>query len=248
VTGDFLAGKSALVTGAGKRIGRAVALALAEHGANVVVHFGASKDAAEDTAQTIRIMGREAWTVHADLADEAASRVMLQQAIALPDGLDILVNSASIFPESELKSFTYAELDESIRINAWAPMTLSRAFAAQKRRGHIVNFLDTRILDFDARHVAYHLSKRMLFSLTRMMAKDFAPDIQVNAVAPGLVLPPPGKDESYLESLKHTNPLNRYGSLEDITRAVLFLAGSDFVTGQVIYVDGGRHMDGSFYG
>jgi hypothetical protein len=108
--------------------------------------------------------------------------------------------------------------------------------------------LDTRAFDHDPRHFAYHLSKRTLFSLTRIMAAEFAPKIQVNAIASGLILPPEGKDESYLASLAHTNPMQRYGGPRDITEAVLFLLRSTFITGQVIHVDGGRHLKGAFYG
>jgi NAD(P)-dependent dehydrogenase (short-subunit alcohol dehydrogenase family) len=124
---------------------------------------------------------------------------------------------------------------------------LSRRLAAQKRAGSIVNLLDARMLDYDRQHLSYHLSKRALWDLTRIGAIEFAPLIRVNAVAPGLVLPPTGKDTEYLEKLKHTNLLNRYGSPEDVARAVLFLIESPFITGQVIFVDGGRHMRGRVY-
>ncbi|MFW6158915.1 MAG: SDR family oxidoreductase, partial [Planctomycetota bacterium] len=119
---------------------------------------------------------------------------------------------------------------------------------AQGRDGAIVNFLDTRVVAYDREHVAYHLSKRMLFSLTRMMALEFAPAVRVNAVAPGLILPPPGRDRAYLERLKSSNPLNRVGTLGQVTEAVLFLLGNEFVTGQVVFVDGGQHMNGRTYG
>ena len=104
------------------------------------------------------------------------------------------------------------------------------------------------MVDYDRAHAAYHLSKRMLFTLTRMMALEFAPQIRVNAVAPGLILPPPGQDASFLERMASTNPLGRHGDASDVADAVLFLTGAGFVTGQVIYVDGGRHMKGAVYG
>ena len=135
-----------------------------------------------------------------------------------------------------------------MRINAWAPFVLGRALARERRGGCIVNLLDSRITDYDAEHAAYHLSKRMLATLTRMMALEFAPRVRVNAVAPGLILPPPGEDDGYLERLKRTNPLERHGEPADVAEAVLFLARSLFVTGQTIFVDGGRHMRGAVYG
>jgi NAD(P)-dependent dehydrogenase (short-subunit alcohol dehydrogenase family) len=129
-----------------------------------------------------------------------------------------------------------------MEVNAWVPFVLSRAFAQRIGRGKIVNLLDTRLKGYDWTHVGYILSKHLLAVMTRMMALEFAPHITVNAVAPGLVLPPPGKDETYLQSLVHTVPLQRYGGAQDIADAVVFLIRSDFITGNVIYVDGGRHL------
>jgi len=246
--GATLSGRTALVTGAAKRLGRATALALAAEGTDVVVHYGRSRKAAEDTAEDIRRLGRHAWTLGADLADPEQASGLVAGSCEQAGPLDILVNSASIFPDGGLTDVEPAELALNVQVNAMAPLALGRAFAAQGRRGDIINFLDTRITDYDRDHAAYHLSKRMLADLTRMMALEFAPGVKVNAVAPGLILPPAGKDESYLDRLASTNPLGRHGEAEDVTRAVLFLLASDFVTGQVIFVDGGRHMKGRVYG
>jgi NAD(P)-dependent dehydrogenase (short-subunit alcohol dehydrogenase family) len=119
---------------------------------------------------------------------------------------------------------------------------LSREFARLAGRGKIVNLLDTKIIGYDRAHVAYILSKHMLSVLTRMCALEFAPGITVNGVAPGLILPPLGKDENYLEQLARSVPLKRHGGPEDVAKAVVYLLTSDFVTGQVIFVDGGRHL------
>jgi pteridine reductase len=239
-----LSGKTALVTGAAKRIGRGVALALSEAGVHVVVHCGTSRDEAEDTAARIRERGTRAWVLQADLSSPAETRSLFARAGESAGALDFLVNSASIFPKSRLGDFTPEELAESLRVNAMAPLDLSRSFAAQGREGAIVNFLDTRVTGFDKSHAAYSISKNVLLNLTRMMALEFAPRVSVNAVAPGLILPPPGEDESYLQRLAHTNPMHKAGSVEGIAEAVLFLLGSDFITGQVLFVDGGRHLRG----
>ena len=139
-----------------------------------------------------------------------------------------------------------------MKINSLSPFTLTTRLhehlEADDRCGAVVNFLDTRMLDYDKKHVAYHLSKRTLFAITRMASIEYAPRLRVNGVAPGLVLPPPGEDESYLDEWAHTNPLKTHGNGEQIAAAVLFLLWSRFVTGQVIYVDGGRHVKGRFYG
>jgi len=241
----FLAGRKALITGAADRLGRATALALAAAGADIVIHYHRSRRKAEATAAEISRLGRKAWTVKADLADDAQARKLVAHAVKLARGpLDILVNSASIFPICRLADMTSEDLALNMQVNALSPLALARDFAAQDKPGDIINFLDCRIGDYDPAHVAYLLSKQALAGLTRMMALEFAPRIRVNAVAPGLILPPPGQSQEYLERLVSTNPLKRHGNPADITEAVLFLLRSPFVTGQVIYIDGGRHLRG----
>ncbi|MBN2710814.1 MAG: SDR family oxidoreductase [Planctomycetes bacterium] len=242
------AGRTALVTGGAKRIGRAIVMALAEAGANVVIHYNYSQEEAEAVAEHARALGVSAWTAPADLRDGEQACLLISSVVGLSGPLDILVNNASIFPESGLLDFTPVDLSENIQVNAHAPLELSRAFYAQGMGGSIVNMLDARVHDYDSKHVAYHISKRMLHDLTKMMAFEFGPSVKVNGVAPGLILPPEGEDESYLEKLKSTNPLCKYGCLSDITDTVLFLVGSSFITGEVIHVDGGRHLKGNVYG
>jgi pteridine reductase len=243
-----LSGRTALVTGAGKRLGRAIALALADAGANLIAHFKVSRKAAEDLAAEVRQRGRNAWTIQADLVLPEQAAGLVGKARDLSGGFDILINSASIFPADTLRDATLESIEINQKINALAPLALARQFAAGGGSGDVINMLDTRAFDADPEHFSYHLSKRTLYTLTRVMAMEFAPKIRVNAVAPGLILPPDGKDESYLKGLAHTNPLQRYGSAEDVCEAVLFLLRSEFVTGQVIFVDGGRHLKGAFYG
>ena len=245
---SWLTGKTALVTGAAKRIGRGTALALAAQGVNVVIHYRASQDEAEAVAAEARDRGIRAWTIQADLQEPMEAEQVLPRAVEAAGPIQILINNASIFAESRITDFTLQDLADNVQVNAVAPLLISRAFVAQGCEGAIVNFLDTRFIEYDEEHAAYHLSKRMLFTLTRMMALEFAPAIRVNAVAPGLILPPPGKDEAHLQSVASTNPLHRVGTLEGIMDAVLFLLRSEFITGQVIFVDGGYHMKGCVYG
>ncbi len=248
-----LEGRTALITGAAKRLGKQMALSLAEQGANVVIHYSRSGDEAEATQAELQALGVDSWTVQADVSDRHAAEALMHRAVALAGPVDILINNASIFLESQLHVFTWEELLTNLQIHAYGPLQLMRAAAAQDRDGRpgaasVINMLDTRYLEYDRAHAAYHLSKRMLFSLTRMAALEYAPAVRVNGIAPGLVLPPPGKDESHLEALAHTNPMQTYGGPEDIARAAVFLSLSEFVTGQVIFVDGGYHMKGSMYG
>lgn len=240
--GGELSGKTALVTGAARRIGRAVALHLAEHGADVVVHYRRSFEEAAAVAEQIERLGRRAWTLEADLSDGSVLCSVIENAFAMAGNVGILVNNASSFAASEFETMTLEDLLESIKVEAWAPFTLGRDFARIMGGGHIVNILDTRVAGFDWKHTAYHAAKHMLGLFTREMAIKLAPDVAVNAVAPGLILPPAGKDAAYLEGLKDALPLKRIGDPRDVAEAVLYLVTSRFVTGQVIFVDGGRHL------
>jgi pteridine reductase len=236
--------KTALVTGAAHRIGRATALALAQDGMDVVLHHRRSGDAARSLAREIEGMGRSAWSLKADFADRAQTARFMQEAVDLAGPIHLLINNASIFEPSRVGEFSAEELDLNIQVNAFAPLVLSRAFAAQDHDGVIINFLDSTITGCDGSHAAYHLSKSMLHSLTRMLAFEWAPRIRVNAVAPGLILPPSGMGQDYLDRKKKENPMNRSGTLAGVIDAVRFLVKSEFVTGQVIFVDGGRHLLG----
>lgn len=244
-----LAGRTAVVTGAAKRIGRAIALGLGRAGADVVVHYHTSREAAEATAGELESLGRRAWALAGDLAEPERAAALLPRAIDRAGPVDILVNNASMYPKSRVLDFSPDDLAANVQVHAMAPLQLCRAFAAQlNAAGDIVNLLDCRIVDYDAHYAAYHLSKRMLFAITRMLALELAPRIQVNAVAPGLVLPPPGEDEAFLERVAATTPLRRWGSADEVADAAMFLVKSEFVTGQVIFVDGGRHLKGRVYG
>lgn len=248
MTSMGLAGQTALITGGAKRLGRAVALGLAREGVNVVIHYRQSANEAEALVDEIKSEGVGAWGISADLEHPTEAADLFARAETSAGAIDILINNASIFPSDRLTEVTGESITSNVRVNALAPLLLSRSMARLGRTGSIVNFLDARIGDYDSSHVSYHLSKRMLFSLTRMMAVEFAPSLRVNAVAPGLVLPPEGNDVSYLEGLSSSNPLRTYGSPADVVATVLFLLSNRFITGQVIYVDGGRHMLGGVYG
>lgn len=237
-----LKGETALITGAARRLGRAVALALAEEGVNLVLHYRRSADEADALRRELAGRGVASWALQADFEDPQEAQELLRRARDAAGPITILLNNAAIFPPGRLGEITLDDLQQSIRVNAWAPLVLSREFARQTERGKIVNLLDARIHGYDRLHVSYHLSKHMLGVLTRMTALEFAPNITVNAVAPGLILPPEGEDESYLERLKGTSPLGTWGDPADVADAVLYLLKSTFVTGQIIYVDGGRHL------
>lgn len=237
-----LRGQTALVTGAAKRVGRQIALALAEEGVNIVIHYRTSAEEAGELCAEITARGVRAFSVQADFGVPAEYENLIRRAQELSGSLGFLINSASIFLPSTIPGVAFKDLMEHMEINAWVPFVLSREFARRAGSGKIVNLLDTRVQGYDWSHVAYILSKQVLSILTRMIAVELAPQITVNAVAPGLILPPPGKDESDLEEMAKTVPLRRHGNPGDIVDAILYLLKSDFVTGQVIHVDGGRHI------
>ena len=242
-----LAGKTVLVTGAARRLGRAISLGLAGRGVHVVIHCHRSMEEASSLLAEVQALDVKGWLVAADLEDPRQLDSLFDQAVGQAGPIDILINNASIWPQQTLWDVTDQSLIAAMRVHALAPLVLARALARQQRPGHIINMLDTRVTSYDKDHAAYHISKRSLLTLTRMLALELAPAVAVNAVAPGLLLPPEGQDESYLERLAYTNPLHRHGGPQDAVDAVLFLLASRFVTGQVLYVDGGFHMKGHLY-
>jgi hypothetical protein len=244
MTEEALRGKTALITGAAKRIGHEIAVGLAEEGVNIVVHYRSSAEEAEELRAELGVRGVKSWSLKADFERPEEYESLIARCWEIAGRLDILINSASVFLPGTLQEASLGDLVQQMQINAWAPLVLSREFARAAGRGKIVNLLDARISGYDWSHAAYILSKHALSVLTRMTALAFAPAITVNAVAPGLILPPPGRDPSHLDRLAHTVPLKRHGDPSDISDAVIYLLKSEFVTGQVIYVDGGWHLWG----
>lgn len=245
-----LEGKNALVTGGARRIGAAIARDLAAHGVGVVVHCNHSTEEAEGLADELRAKGATAWSIRGDL-DHLDADAFFHDLLALTGGrLDLLVNNASTYPASDLLTTTGEEIAGMVRVHASTPLALVQRFAALPHPGggSVVNLLDARITTYDKGHVAYHLSKRMLFSLTRMLALELAPAIRVNAVAPGAVLQEVGQPPSELERLAQFNPMKSHGSPEGLAECVRFLLASDFITGQILYYDGGYHMKAATYG
>jgi NAD(P)-dependent dehydrogenase (short-subunit alcohol dehydrogenase family) len=245
MTRETLEGKAALVTGGSRRIGRAIALALAREGVHVVVHHRAESEAeGSAVVAEARNCGVRAWQIAADFRRPDETRRLVPEAAKLAGRLDLLVNNASVFPPSRLADLSLEALHDTLAINAVAPFLLAQAFARQTEWGAIVNLLDRRVSGFDREHAAYQLSKNMLRDLTRMMALEFAPGIRVNAVAPGPVLPPAGADDNGLRREAERALLERPGDPSDVVEAVLYLLQGAFVTGEILFVDGGRGLRG----
>lgn len=239
---DELQGKTALVTGGAKRIGRRIALTLADMGVNIVVHYRSSRDEAEELKKLLLDKEVEVWLERADFTARTDYPGYISRVVARAGGLDFLVNNAAIFPESSLEGLDFEELERNLSVNAWAPFSLSRAFFDNGTAGRIVNLLDTRIAGYDWSHAGYYFSKVLLGRMTKMLALKAAPEFTVNGVAPGLISPPEGIGEEYLEERTSRVPMGRPGEKSDVAEAVVYLLKADFVTGQIIYVDGGRNL------
>jgi len=240
-----LEGSVALVTGAAVRLGKALALGLAQAGVDVAVHYNRSIAPAQETVSEIRSLGRRAVAVQADLSDSVAVKGLVSAVHETLGSIDILVNSAAIFERGTLESTTEELWDRHLAINLKAPFLLCQSFASQLeagRRGHIVNIADWRALRPGKAYVAYTAAKAGLVALTKTLALGLAPQIQVNAIAPGAILPPPGKSDDALQRLVPRIPLGHTGGPEDIVEAALYLLRSDFVSGEVLNVTGGEHL------
>ncbi len=238
-----LAGQTALVTGAAKRLGRAVALCLAEEGADVVIHHRSSADEAQATASEIQKLGRRAVAISADLTKVDQVRRLVQNAAHEFGRLDILVNCAANFLPGSLISTTEEVWDASLGTNLKAQFFCAQAAAPLLRRakGVIINFADVGGFLGWKGYIPHSVSKAGVIMLTRCLAKELAPDVRVNAIAPGTIsMPgdPPEWESDYIQLA----PLQKTGTPADITAAVSFLVCSKFITGQVLVVDGGRAL------
>lgn len=240
-----LAGKVAIVTGGAVRVGRALTLALAEAGCHVFIHYGRSAGPAEDTCAAAEQFGVESDIYSADLGDLDSTQSVIPAAVVRFGRVDVLINSAAVFPEEDTFEGADPDLWESLfNINLRAPFLLSQAFAAQVgEQGKIVNILDARIHQPAPDHFVYRLTKSSLSTMTAQMAHALAPRITVNAVALGAILPPPGRGENYLQTIAEQRvPLKRHGSPEIVAENVLHLLRQDFLTGVTIPIDGGEFL------
>jgi pteridine reductase len=239
-----LAGRVALVTGAGKRLGRAVALRLASEGADVAVHYGKSEAEARELVAEIEKMGRRAAAFSAELTDVPAIQKLVQSVASRFARLDILVNCAANFLETKFGETNEATWDASLDTNLKAPFFCAQAAAphlAKSGRGVIINFADIGGLLGWTEFLPHSISKAGVIMLTRILAKELGPSVRVNAIAPGTITMPGDPPEWQADFIRRA-PLKRTGKPEEIADAVMYLIGAEFVTGQVLVVDGGRTL------
>lgn len=237
-----LAGKVVLVTGAAKRLGRAIALEAAKHGANVAITYHNSEREARGTVWDLGEFGAQALAVRCDVTDEVGVREMVREVAAELGGIDVLVNNAANFEDVEFEKLTVAQWDAIFASNARGPFLVSREATPylRKRRGRIVNMGSLGGIQPWATHAHYCSSKAAVHMLTKSMALALAPEIAVNAVAPGVIDLEDKAWGSFMKHMVKKTPMKRNGTGEDIAEAVMFfVTGPSFITGQILVVDGG---------
>jgi NAD(P)-dependent dehydrogenase (short-subunit alcohol dehydrogenase family) len=234
---------AALVTGGGRRIGRAIGLTLARAGFDVAIHYRSDAQEAEAVAAEIRALGRRAILVQADLTDEAQVRALVPAAVAGVGPLAVLVNNASVFEDDRLGALDRQSWDRHLETNLRAPIVLAETFAAQAPDGSaIVNLLDQRVLKPDPRFFTYALTRNALWWATRTMAQSLAPRIRVNGVGPGPTLASIHQTPEEFAAEAAGTLLQRPANPEAVAEAVRWLVDADLVTGQMIAVDAGQHL------
>jgi pteridine reductase len=239
-----LSGRVALVTGAGRRVGQAIAIALGGRGMRVAVHYHGSAEGADETVAKIGASRGEALTFKADLSRTDAARPLVDKVVAAFGSLDVLVNSAAVMVRTPFGEVTAEQWDSMMALNIRAPFFLTQVAAPHLRKasGAVVNIADLAAFETWPAYVPHGISKSGVVHMTRALARVLAPDVRVNGIAPGTVLLPDDWSTQADERLRQTTPLGRTGSPADVSATVIFLLESDYITGETIIVDGGRHV------
>jgi NAD(P)-dependent dehydrogenase (short-subunit alcohol dehydrogenase family) len=235
----------ALVTGAGRRIGRAIALDLGAAGFDVAVHYNRSMSEAEDTASEIRKLGRNAISIQTDLADASACVDLIPKATAELGSINVLINNASTFERDDVGDLTTNSWDTNLNVNLRAPMLLMKALAdtvGPDRNGNIINIIDQKVWQLTPFYLSYTIAKSGLWTLTQTMAQALAPNIRVNGIGPGPVAKNDEMTEEDFQERCRAMPLGIGASFEDLCDGVRYLLNAKSMTGQMIALDGGQHL------
>src|SRR5919106_3555524 len=246
--------RAALVTGAARRIGHAIARDLAEHGWDVAVHYHGSADEARRLVGEIEADGRRAVALRADLAQEAEAASLLGRACERLGPISLLVNNAAIFEHDLPRTADAASWQRHMAINLRAPLVLTQGLLAQLppdadgatagpgTGANVINLIDQRVLNLTPQYTSYTVSKAGLWALTRHLALALAPRVRVNAIGPGIVLPPPGASEESMGAMRRAMPLRRGADVDEICACVRFIVATPSLTGQMLALDGGQHL------
>jgi NAD(P)-dependent dehydrogenase (short-subunit alcohol dehydrogenase family) len=236
--------KIALITGAAKRVGKAMTIHLASLGWNIAIHYNTSE---EEATHFQNLLSTDHPNQHfalfkADLNNDDEVEKLLPEVIQAMGKPDLLINNASVFEPAFIGQTTTEFFDRQMNVNFKAPFILTRNFAQQIKKGLIINFVDTRIVTNQSNFAAYSISKKALWELTKMAAFEFGPNIRINAIAPGLTLPPEEKGEDYLWKLAGNIAMKRPGGLDPILKSLDFILNNDYLTGQLLFCDGGENL------
>jgi pteridine reductase len=234
--------KAALITGSGARIGKAIALALAEAGYDVAVHYNCSEREARATAGEIRAKGVKCEVFKYDLSNIKDTRALVEDVFRYFPYCSLLINNASVFENTGFMETTEETFDRDFSINFKAPFFLAQEFSRQESAKLIVNILDTRVTKIETDNFVYNLSKRALRDFTLMAAKALGPKIRVNGICPGPTLPPRGKGMEYLKRISENTPLGVPGNPDFVIAGLKYIIENTYLTGECLFIDGGQHL------
>lgn len=236
--------QTAVITGASKRIGKSVVQHLAAKGWSVVIHYNRSGNEAQALVDDLQLKypQQRFWAFAADLSNPEEVQALIPEIIAQVGAFDLLVNNASVFKGGSIQSTSEALFDSQINVNLKAPFLLMRDFARHCGKGNIINFVDTRITQNKSDYSAYTLAKKSLWKATKMAALEFAPQIRVNAIAPGVTLAPADQGAAYLQELAQNIPMKKPGGVEPVLKSIDYILENDHLTGQLLFADGGENL------
>lgn len=234
--------QTALITGSSDRIGKSISLQLAQMGYDIILHYNKSGNKANDLKKEIFDLGVNCDTIQIDFECNNIDFEKIFKELSRKINLQILVNNASVFFPSTFETDGDALFNEHLKINFNSAYLATKYYAKFFKTGSIINILDTKTEKNDTKHLDYLLSKKLLKEFTLLSAYNLAPYFRVNAISPGLILPPKEKDYEYLITLAKSIPLKKVGNLLDIQKAIEFIVNNNFITGQIIYINGGEHL------
>ncbi len=236
--------KVALITGGATRLGRSISQHLASSGWDLALHYGTSKQAAETVIEELQKFypNQQFFAFQVDFNDIVKTQVLIKSVIEQFECLDLLINNASVFEPGSLCETSAELLVRQTMVNYMAPFILMRDYANQATHGQIINISDTRIANNGFEHLSYSISKKSLWELTKIAALELAPHFRVNAIAPGAILPPPGKDLKYLAEVASKTPMKIPSGVLPILKSIDYILDNQDLTGQLLFCDGGAHL------
>ena len=235
--------KAALVTGGAIRLGYHFAVTLAKAGYDIAIHYNSSAEAAQEAAEEIRGMGRQCDIFQFDFTANQDPSDLIETVIEALPHLNVLINCASTYDAATTAETDLALLQKQFSVNFFTPYLLSAAFAKQVKAGNIINILDNKIAFQQYQYSSYLLSKKALADFTQLAAMEFAPNIRVNGIAPGVILPGETRTDEYIQWWEQHIPLKRQGKHEELGKALAYILDNEFITGQLLFVDGGEGLN-----